>query len=268
MSRLRVLYVLCVLAVWSSAAVAAVAPRPSAGDPRIQVVSYDPDEVVEVHATMGFEVTIEFGHGEHFENIAVGDSAAWQVTPNKRGDLLFVKPVRKRATTNMTVITNLRRYDFNLKANEAEGRDGARPPVFGIRFDYPVLESHAAVLLKPSPPSAPETPQPPKVVNADYSFEGSSELIPAKVFDDGAFTYFAFSANEDYPAIYDIENDGKESLINYSVSRGYIVIDKLAAGFVLRQGALVTRIFNDGFKRPAPTADSPRPRARKGWFDK
>ncbi len=40
---------------------------------------------------------IEFGHGERIENVAVGDSSAWQVTPNKRANLLFLKPLFGKA---------------------------------------------------------------------------------------------------------------------------------------------------------------------------
>lgn len=265
MKPLRLALVLAMLC-WAAGARAAITPGPGPSDPRIQVVQYGAEDVVELHATLGFEMTIEFGRGERLENIAIGDSASWQVTPNKRGDLLFVKPVQKHAPTNMTVITNLRRYDFNLRAASATAGKGGPPPIFGIRFDYPIPESPAAVMLKPSRPPPPSAPEPPSVANKRYSYEGSQGLIPTRLFDDGSFTYFQFAPDQDYPAVYIVGLDGKESVMNYSVRQGFLVVDKVAPGFVLRRGPLVTRIFNDGFKAPVASADSPRPRARKSLF--
>src|SRR5690606_24836973 len=93
---------------------AAVTPRPSLGDPRIQVVGYDPTEVVRLRAALGYQLTIEFDPAEAIENVAIGDSLGWQVAPNRRANLLFVKPMDRVPPTNMTVVTNLRRYNFEL----------------------------------------------------------------------------------------------------------------------------------------------------------
>ena len=61
----------------------AQAPRPGSGDPRIFVVDYDPTQVVELNATMGYQTFIEFSPDEHIENVAVGDATGWQITPNR-----------------------------------------------------------------------------------------------------------------------------------------------------------------------------------------
>ena len=81
----------------------ALIPRPGSGDPRIYVVDYDPAQVVELRATMGYQTFVEFASDEHIENVAVGDAAGWQITPNRAANLLFVKPMSEVPTTNMTV---------------------------------------------------------------------------------------------------------------------------------------------------------------------
>jgi type IV secretion system protein VirB9 len=254
------LFLAVALLFWSRDGFAAVAPQPGAGDPRIQVVHNVPEEVIELHGTVGFITTIQFGDGERLENIAIGNSLGWQITPNKRADLLFVKPLPKHPTTNMTVITNLRRYDFRLKAEEASA---AWPPVYGLRFLYPEPPvPEAVVVLKPTPPPEPEPPRP---QNSRYTYQGSRDLIPARVFDDGQFTYFQFAKDADYPAVYSVGADHREALINFSVRQGFIVVDKVAPGFVLRRGALEARIFNDGFKGPTLSAVAPRSKS-KSWF--
>ena len=259
MTVLRLVVAIALL-FWSSDGFAAVAPEAGAGDPRIQVVHYVPEEVIELRGTVGFITTIQFGDGERLENIAIGNSLGWQITPNKRADLLFVKPLPKHPTTNMTVITNLRRYDFRLKAEEASA---AHPPVYGLRFLYPAPEvPESVVVLKPAAPSEPE---PPRAQNTRYTYQGSRDLVPARVFDDGQFTYFQFAKDADYPALYSVGADRRESLINFSVRQGFIVVDKVAPGFVLRRGALEARIFNDGFKGPVASAVAPRSKS-KNWF--
>ena len=55
----------------------ALIPRPGSGDPRIYVVDYDPAQVVELHATMGYQTFVEFASDEHIENVAVGDATGW-----------------------------------------------------------------------------------------------------------------------------------------------------------------------------------------------
>ena len=82
---------------------------------------FDPDEVVQLRGALGWQIMIEFGSDERIENVSIGDSLAWQVTPNKRARNLFLKPLMKNATTNMTVVTDRRRYAFSLETTAAHG---------------------------------------------------------------------------------------------------------------------------------------------------
>src|SRR5450432_3508569 len=91
-------------------ALAAVAPLPGPGDARMRVTHYAPDEVVELVGDLGYQMTIEFGDGERLENVSIGDAQGWQVTPNRKASLLFLKPIDHASVTNMTVVTNLRHY--------------------------------------------------------------------------------------------------------------------------------------------------------------
>ena len=51
-------------------------------------------------------------------NVALGDAQLWQATPNKRSDLLFLKPAVRNGRTNMMVVTDRRRYAFDLMARD------------------------------------------------------------------------------------------------------------------------------------------------------
>jgi type IV secretion system protein VirB9 len=254
----RVATVLAVVAIAGAtgAAWAAIAPEPGPGDPRIRIVHYDPDQVVELKAAIGYQMTLEFGPGERIENVSIGDGLGWQVTPNHKANLLFLKPLDVHSITDMTVVTNLRRYAFDLSARRPPTRRD-RSLIFRVRFEYPepfVAEAEP----RPAPP-----PQPPRDVNHAYRIEGAAENAPTRVFDDGQSTYFTFPPTAEYPAIFAVEANRSEAVVNSATREGYVVVDRLAGGFMLRHGAQVTRIVNDGYREPGgPVAPKPGKRHR------
>jgi type IV secretion system protein VirB9 len=233
---------------------AAESPRPGPLDPRIRTVFYDPEEVVQLRGSPGYQMTVEFGEGERIENVAIGDSLAWQVTPNKKATLLFLKPLSLHAVTNMTVITDRRRYAFQLTAR-APGR--ARDMAYVVRFLYPPEPA------PPPPPPPPPPPGPPEMKNRAYSYTGSRASLPALVFDDGKFTYFKWPENTSTPALFLVAPDGSESLANYGVRDGYQIVEQISPRFVLRNGKEVTYVINDGWVAPSAGPYAPRPHDRK-----
>lgn len=247
--------VLAGLLLIAAPASAAVSPQPSAADPRVRVVKYTPDDVVRLDCTLGYAVTLAFGPGERVENVSIGDSLGWQVTPNRRANLLFLKPVDRASPTNMTVVTNLRSYAFDLHSRAAR-RSGDKDVIFSVKFDYP----EAAIAAPEPAPAAPPTPEPPKDVNHAYSYEGASHGLPVRVFDDGQSTYFVFAEGSDFPAIFAVDADKKEAVVNVAHRDGYVVVDRLARAFVLRRGDAVTRIVNDGYHEDAVVTTSLRRR--------
>jgi type IV secretion system protein VirB9 len=252
MSRGALLATLLTLA---AAPALAVEPHPGAGDPRIGEVLYDPSQVVELHGVLGFQLSLEFDPSERIENVAIGDALGWQVTPNRKANLLFLKPMARRPDTNMTVVTNLRRYNFQLSVRE---HVSAKAIPYSVRFTYPQA---AVAVVTPPPP-----PEPPVDRNHAYSYQGSSKALPTQMFDDGQSTYFAFGREEDLPAIYAVDPDGAETVVNSHMQSGYIVVDRLAPGFVLRRGSEVTKVFNDGWKSQQASALSPKPRDKQPWW--
>lgn len=258
MSRLFAL-ILAAMMCFAPMVQAAIAPDPGPGDPRIRVVHYDPNEVIELEATLGYQMTIEFGLGERIENVSIGDGFAWQLTPNHKANLLFIKPLDAKSTTDMTVVTNLRRYVFDLSARRAARHDD-RSIIFGVRFEYPETFVAAA-----EPPPPPPPPSPPKDSNHAYEITGSRNSAPLKVFDDGHSTYFTFPETEEYPAIFAVDPDGKEAVVNSATRDGFVVVDRLAAAFVLRRGAEVTRVLNEGYHEPGAGTQLVKPR-KHGWW--
>ena len=131
---MRTSRLLAALAALSAAPLAAqVQPQAGSGDPRIQTVAYAADRVILLQGAPGYQITVEFGSDEQIENVAIGDSASWQASPNRRGDYLFVKAVQGGAATNMTVVTTARTYFFELAPIYGPTPEMA----YNVRFTYP-----------------------------------------------------------------------------------------------------------------------------------
>ena len=209
-------------------------PRPGPVDPHIQRVLFDPEQVVALHGALGWQVMIEFGADERIENVSIGDSLAWQVTPNKRARMLFLKPLLRNGATNMTVVTSLRRYAFSLSTGPRERRT---PWV--LHFDYPpppVIET------LPEPP-----PPPPVKLDFNYTRLGDPAVMPTRVWNDGRQTYFEFADETPFPAIF-AWGPGKndESLVNVATRGRIQVVQQMGQRFILRSGthfATVTRTY-------------------------
>lgn len=209
-----------------------------ATDARVQSVLFTPDTVVRFVGRPGYQSAIRFGPDEQIENIAVGDSMSWQVTPNRRGNIVFVKPMVPGARSNMTVITDRRIYLFDLEA-PARGL-----PIYALSFEYPVWPAPGAVAPPPPPPEAAvtlaaaeaEPPPPPPVLNYRWTARGARALLPAETYDDGRALYLSWPANSALPAILVPGADGTEGPVNYRVEGAQIIIDGIPASLILRRG--------------------------------
>ena len=198
-------------------------------DAHVQTVYWDPDQIIRVTGAPGWQITVEFGPDERIENVAIGDALAWQVIPNKRARNLFLKPLLKDAATNMTVLTDRRRYIFALDTGP---RRATTPWV--VRFEYPpppvVLTEEIA------------SEQPPVTPNYAYAKAGDAGLLPARIWDDGQMTYFEFAEDVAIPAIF-IGKPGKdEALVNSAMRGQTVVVQQLGAIFTLREGKRVATV--------------------------
>lgn len=184
-------------------------------DPRIQVVDYSSNRVFTLPVASGFAAVVELGADERVESIVVGDSADWQVTASKRGDHVVVKPLPGATTTNMVVITGDRRYVFLLQP-----ASGDAP--FVLRFAYPDVRPLAI-----APATAPV---------ATFRFRGTKALQPIAMHDDGQRTSITWSPSMALPAIFVVEKDGHEAIVNGRMMGGDYVVERIAEQFVFRRG--------------------------------
>jgi len=219
-----------------------VLPRAGKLDPRIRDVAYNADQVVAIDATYGTSTMIVLADDEKIETLALGDSVAWKVEPNHRGNIIFVKPVEKNATSNLNIVTSKRIYAFLLRSNFYP----VDQQIFKVRFRYPEDEVDASLLSEAKERAKYPNQSGFNVANAnsDYAYKGSSVNRPTAVFDDGTKTFFRFESDAQIPAIFSVDGDRNESLVNFRREGAYVVVDKVNFQWTLRNGAESTCVFN------------------------
>jgi type IV secretion system protein VirB9 len=198
-------------------AAAQVQPAPGSGDPRIQSVDYDASRIVQIQAAPGYQVTLQFGADETIENVAVGDSSAWQVSANRNGAQLYLKPLLP-VPTNMTVVTSVRIYLFDLVPLPSPTSEMA----YVIRFNYP------------SAATPQQSAEAELIVEGRYRLSGERTLRPSRISDDGQHTYIEFPREAAIPAIYAVDERGNESLVNGMMRDDLFVIDAVVPRLVFR----------------------------------
>jgi type IV secretion system protein VirB9 len=233
-----------------AAGLLAMSAPAAAEDPRLVERLYDPSEVVTIEGKVKVQTTIKFGEGETIENVAIGDSQAWQITPNKRANLLFVKPLAEQAATNMTVVTDKRTYYFDLVASPK-----ARP-FYALDFEYAAeagkerqQETDASRLPTPVELAAANDPYAvvhPGSLNFDWRVKGDKKLLPDRVYDDGEATFLIWPVGQPLPAILVKDHEGTEGPVNFAVRGEVIVIAAVPREIVLRSGKNVAALFNEG----------------------
>lgn len=239
-----------------SALALVVAATPVMADSRLVERLYDPAAVVRIEGKTKVQATIQFGEDESIENVAIGDSAAWQVTPNKRANLLFVKPLEPTASTNMTVVTSKRTYLFDLVANPR-----ARP-LYVLKFTYPdepeeepeaqlAAATETASAVEMAAATDPYAVVDPAELNFAWAGKGDKVLLPERTYDDGLATFLAWPAGQPVPAILVKDAEGTEGPVNFTVRGDVIVVDGVPREIVLRSGRNAATLTNTGPVRPA-----------------
>jgi type IV secretion system protein VirB9 len=74
--------------------------------------------------------------------------------------------------------------------------------------------------------------------------------------DDGVHTRLRFAVNADLPAIFVRNDDGSESLLNFSMDAGDVIVHRVAKRFILRRGKLTGCVVNQGFAGSGARLDS------------
>jgi type IV secretion system protein VirB9 len=241
------LVVAAALSLHSSVSHGEIYPVSGGGDPRIRMAVYSAEQVYRLRGLVGYQIDLEFESGEHFVGLAAGDIEALSFVA--QANHLFLKPRAAAIDTNLTVLTNLRHYHFDYTAETRRSWGiNESDAIFALRFQYPktgepqAVNAASARVDEALKRQAVERPR-----NIDYWYCGSEVLRPAAASDDGVHTYVRFDPHAEVPAIFVRNEDGAESLLNFSMENGEVIIHRVARRLILRRGALTGCIVNKGY---------------------
>lgn len=230
----------CVVA----APVAAQVPTVSPKDNRIRYVRYDPENVVQLDGVIGIATHIILQEGETYVTHAFGDADAWSFAIERNH--VFIKPKADNATTNLVIVTDRRSYNFRL--NYVPTRKASA--VYQLAFTYPgeTAQGRASAVERAATDAAFTAQR--RKPNLKYTMSGDYSIAPVNVWDNGEFTFFKFPGNRDVPAIYMVDGDGKESIVNRNTTgaaNDVVVVQKINPKFYLRLGNQSLAVFNEAF---------------------
>jgi type IV secretion system protein VirB9 len=227
-------------------------PRAGALDSRVRVVNYNEWQVYSIQTSMRSVLSIEISPDETIRNVAIGDTLSWEVAPT--GNILFVKQREEAKPTN-AILTSvlpsgaLRTYQFEFAGETGD------PTMVKVKFVYPAAEaekkraaeekahqSNAAADIARNAFSG--TP------NYRYSITGTAAFAPADAWDNGQVTAFRFAGQTEIPAIYAVDGESEERVVQVAMQGDVAVVGTVAPAWRMRIGSAVVCLYNEAF-RPA-----------------
>ena len=220
-------------------------PTKGSVDPRIRTALYNADEVYRLTGVVGYVIELIFADGEVFTGKAGGDLEA--VTIDGYQNQVHLKPKAAIVATNLIIYTNRRAYRFDYSASTRIPPHYSSEWMYAVRFQYPPEPGASAAgnAARVASELAHASAKRPK--NSDYWFCGRPSLKPVAASDDGVQTRLTFAARAELPAIFVRNEDGSESLLNFNIEAGDVVIHRIAQAFILRRGRVTGCVVNKGF---------------------
>jgi type IV secretion system protein VirB9 len=166
---------------------------------------------------------------------------------------LFLKPRAARVATNLTVLTNRRTYLFDYQAESRPPDPTGADVIYALRFEYPAAPVAVASSERRRLDRDLDVARSVRPRNYDYWYCGDPSLKPESAWDDGVQTTLVFGARTELPAVFALNEDGSESMVNFDVQAARIVIQRVARRLIVRRGKLagciIDRAFTGGGER-------------------
>jgi len=253
---------------------AADVPQAGKRDNRVRFVDYHQDEVIIIYVQKGAVSRLILEDGEQIEVAATGQvadcnnpQANWCLRADQGTNEIWVKPREGASHNNLELRTNRRDYSIEFKlAPEERGHRGSHidkteAAMYRVIFTYPVPIPNMSTFMaaKVANPQVSDATvlqarlKEGQAVARNWNYsqqagQGSGDIAPSLVFDDGRFTYFKFPNNRDIPTLFYVTPSGEEERVNYHMEGEWLVVERTGQRFVIRLGHSVIGIWNDGFE--------------------
>jgi type IV secretion system protein VirB9 len=214
-------------------------------DSRIRTTTYNADQVYKLSGFVGYAIELIFEDGESFSGTGGGDLGG--VTIDAHGNSVLLKPKAAIVATNLVVFTDRRAYRFDYSVSARRPNEHADEVMYAVRFVYPPKKGANGENLDATIDHELAGADKVRPRNVDYWYCGRKSIKPEAASDDGVHTRLTFGDRSEIPAIFVRNEDGSESLLNFSMDAGDVVIHRVAPKFILRRGRVTGCIVNKGF---------------------
>lgn len=217
-------------------------------DGRLRTALYSSEEVYRLVGFVGYDIELIFERGERFAGKGGGDLEG--LTIEAFENQVHIKPRAAIVATNLVIYTDRRAYRFDYSASARRPNPAVDEVMYAVRFTYPAASDspeerrrNAAEVERDLARAKGERSR-----NTDYWFCGNHAVKPTAASDNGVQTRLTFGPRAEIPAIFVRNADDSESLLNFSMDGGDVVIHRVAPKFIIRRGKLTGCIVNKGFQ--------------------
>lgn len=192
-------------------------PGASRLDNRVRITPYVDGQVFTIRVTLTRATTVEFEPGETIVSIVAGDTEGFNFEGVPGGRVFAIKPTARGIETNVTVYTNQRSYYFRVVEGNAA--------FYVLRFNYPNSRARSDTRAVRA-----------ATTTRRYGVSKRTEITPARIWDDGTFTYFQFARNAPIPAIFKVSGGRERSTNSQKMKNGVMRVSGVSRQWALRIG--------------------------------
>jgi type IV secretion system protein VirB9 len=213
------LVALMILLVADVALAQTEAPQPT-DDPRVQVASYIVGETLELRTSAEAVQTVLLPSEERIQTVLLGDPSAYSVTVSAKGDSFSLRQLRATIGSSLAVRSDKRLYQFMAA------------PAYGLPAPYFVL---LTFLEKGNDLAARQMPaaQSPES-STTYKVTGNRDVRPTSIRDDGARTYIQWGLSQAIPAVFAVDREGHEEIVNGYMRGAEFTVDRVYEKLIFR----------------------------------
>jgi type IV secretion system protein VirB9 len=230
-----------------------------------QGYAYENNKTYVVNTALGIATQIVVSRDEKVLDFGTGFSAGWELV--RRENIFYIKPKDPDAETNMYIRTDKRSYVLDLRIVSKDWKKISDAKAAGVnyvvQFTYP---GDAAQQLSnatgkytdsagsdkapvqeivPSKISSEPTGRSSYFTNYEVAADMSAQwLVPARIYDDGAFMYLQFTTGVNSPAVFARSSiRDQEYVVNKTASGDSLqIVHGIHPVLVIRHGDSVVAI--------------------------
>jgi type IV secretion system protein VirB9 len=207
------------------------APVPTSEDSRIAILRYAPGMPAQLHAIAGVELTVLMPSGEHVQRVTVGDPSAVRVEVPGDHDGIVVSALRPLNDVSLSVETDRQTYMFNVSVSY----QGTVP--------WLVRVERGGGMARGMFPTTPLSTMPPPnpLPAGEWKLKGDKALEPTMIRDDGTKVSIQWSVTQAIPAVFALDAQGQEQMVNGYMRGDVFVIDRVFDHLVFRIDKAMSR---------------------------